>query len=93
MCSQADNDLTLQIEDIPDGPVKRRESSENPVDGHSVPVPHFGVVLEMDHWKALTCDLEKAAIAFGFADVLQMLNLLRATRQAYPGVISNQYQL
>ena len=24
----------------------------NPVDGHGVPVPHFGVVLEMDAWEA-----------------------------------------
>jgi len=25
----------------------------NPVDGHSVPVPHFGVVLEFDDWALL----------------------------------------
>lgn len=25
----------------------------NPVDGHGVPVPHCGVVLEMDQWRAL----------------------------------------
>lgn len=25
----------------------------NPVDGHDVPVPHFGVVLEWDVWEAL----------------------------------------
>jgi extradiol dioxygenase family protein len=25
----------------------------NPVDGHDVPVPHFGVVLEWDHWHRL----------------------------------------
>jgi len=25
----------------------------NPVDGHDVPVPHFGVILSMDEWKAL----------------------------------------
>jgi uncharacterized protein len=24
----------------------------NPVDGHDVPVPHFGVVLTMDQWQA-----------------------------------------
>lgn len=28
-------------------------SIENPVDGHSVPVPHFGVVLTFDDWNAL----------------------------------------
>lgn len=25
----------------------------NPVDAHAVPVPHYGVVLEVDDWKAL----------------------------------------
>ncbi len=33
-----------------DGQVAR---VENPVDGHGVPVPHFGVVLEMADWEAL----------------------------------------
>lgn len=28
-------------------------SHYNPVDGHGVPVPHFGVVLEMPDWHAL----------------------------------------
>lgn len=28
-------------------------SIANGVDGHGVPVPHFGVVLEMDDWEAL----------------------------------------
>ena len=26
---------------------------KNPVDGHGVPVPHFGLVLDMESWKAL----------------------------------------
>ncbi len=26
----------------------------NPVDGHDVPVPHFGVILSMDKWKTLS---------------------------------------
>ncbi len=29
---------------------KNYEFSANPVDGKSVPVPHFGVVLEWNHW-------------------------------------------
>lgn len=45
-------------------PAIRPESSSNPVDKHSVPVPHFGVVLEMNQWRALACDLEKAEITF-----------------------------
>src|SRR6185369_12571010 len=28
-------------------------AGHNPVDGHDVPVPHFGVVLDLPRWKAL----------------------------------------
>jgi hypothetical protein len=34
------------------------------VDGHTVPVPHFGVVLEMDQWKSLASKLATAGIEF-----------------------------
>ena len=36
----------------------------NPVDGHEVPVPHFGVVLDMDSWKALAAKLQVANTSF-----------------------------
>jgi len=36
----------------------------NPVDGHDVPVPHFGVVLEMDQWHSLAEKLKKAEVEF-----------------------------
>ena len=36
----------------------------NPVDGHDVPVPHFGVVLDMDEWTALAERLESNGIKF-----------------------------
>ncbi|HEX3847289.1 MAG TPA: VOC family protein [Steroidobacteraceae bacterium] len=36
----------------------------NPVDGHGVPVPHFGVVLEMPQWEALARRLEAAGTRF-----------------------------
>lgn len=36
----------------------------NPVDGHDVPVPHFGVVLDMPVWEALAERLQAAGIAF-----------------------------
>lgn len=39
----------------------------NPVDGHDVPVPHFGVVLEWEEWHALAARLEAAGVAFGIA--------------------------
>ena len=31
----------------------------NPVDGHDVPVPHFGVILSMDEWKVLAKRLQQ----------------------------------
>ena len=45
-------------------PAKRHEPSSNPVDGHTVPVPHFGVVLEMDQWRSLASKLAEAGIEF-----------------------------
>jgi extradiol dioxygenase family protein len=36
----------------------------NPVDGHDVPVPHFGVVLEMGAWEALAERLTAAGVRF-----------------------------
>jgi extradiol dioxygenase family protein len=36
----------------------------NPVDGHDVPVPHFGVVLAMDTWQSLADRLNAAGISF-----------------------------
>ena len=35
-----------------------------PVDGHDVPVPHFGVVLEWDVWTELADHLKEKKIAF-----------------------------
>jgi extradiol dioxygenase family protein len=39
----------------------------NEVDGHHVPVPHFGVVLTMNDWEALAARVEAAGVAFGIA--------------------------
>ena len=36
----------------------------NPVDGHDVPVPHFGAVLGMDEWRALAERLRAADTEF-----------------------------
>ena len=36
----------------------------NPVDGHEVPVPHFGVVLDMDQFEALAERLGAAGVRF-----------------------------
>ena len=36
----------------------------NPVDGHDVPVPHFGVVLSWDKWHVLAARLREAGTRF-----------------------------
>ena len=36
----------------------------NPVDGHDVPVPHFGVVLSMNEWEKLSERLKKNGTEF-----------------------------
>jgi extradiol dioxygenase family protein len=36
----------------------------NPVDGHDVPVPHFGVVLTMPQWDALAARLAGQGVRF-----------------------------
>jgi extradiol dioxygenase family protein len=41
------------------GPNGRIASHYNPVDGHGVPVPHFGVVLEMGEWQSLADRLKQ----------------------------------
>ena len=38
--------------------------STNPVDGHDVPVPHFGAVLDIDTWQALADRLRAAGVEF-----------------------------
>ena len=43
---------------------ERSDRSTNPVDGHDVPVPHFGAVLEMSAWEALASRLRAAKIRF-----------------------------
>ena len=40
------------------------ELHRNAVDGHDVPVPHFGVVLEMPQWQVLAERLRAAGTAF-----------------------------
>ncbi len=40
------------------------DSGANSVDGHAVPVPHFGVVLEMENFAALADRLREAGVKF-----------------------------
>ena len=43
----------------------RAVETGNEVDGHHVPVPHFGVVLTMADWEVLAARVAAAGIAFG----------------------------
>ncbi len=43
----------------------------NPVDGHDVPVPHFGVVLDWDVWTELSENLKAKNIKFVIAPYLR----------------------
>jgi len=46
-------------------PAAKPVAVANEVDGHHVPVPHFGVVLTMDDWHAMASRVRAAGIAFG----------------------------
>lgn len=52
-----DADATDAADDLP----------RNAVDGHAVPIPHFGVVLEMAEWEALAERLKAAGVEFDIA--------------------------
>ena len=43
----------------------------NPVDGHDVPVPHFGVVLSWDAWHVLSEQLKARNIKFEIAPCIR----------------------
>jgi extradiol dioxygenase family protein len=45
-------------------PRNRAERASNVVDGHEVPVPHFGVILTPVQWADLAAQLRRAGIRF-----------------------------
>ncbi len=45
-------------------PATKKDTHHNPVDGHDVPVPHFGVVLPWDEWEQLAERMKRAGISF-----------------------------
>lgn len=45
-------------------PGAARARATNPVDGEDVPVPHFGIVLQMEQWKSLADRLTGAGVQF-----------------------------
>ena len=48
-----------------------RRADSNAVDGHDVPVPHFGAVLEMAQWEALAARLERAGVEFAIPPTIR----------------------
>lgn len=49
----------------------KAEAHHNPVDGHDVPVPHFGVVLDPDQFDVLAARLKVAGITFVIAPTVR----------------------
>jgi uncharacterized protein len=45
-------------------PKASNRAVENPVDGHSVPIPHFGIVLNMECWSKLAERLKSHNVNF-----------------------------
>ncbi|WP_435417242.1 VOC family protein [Parerythrobacter aurantius] len=45
-------------------PSRSSDAASNHVDGHGVPVPHFGLVLGMDDWRATAERLTAAGVDF-----------------------------
>ena len=54
-----------------DTPASSSFAVKNQVDGHGVPVPHFGVILEMPEWQALADKLQTAGQDFIIAPYLR----------------------
>ena len=52
-------------------PDSKARAHHNPVDGHDVPVPHFGAVLQMAQWQALAARLEQAGTEFVIAPTIR----------------------
>jgi len=46
-------------------------AASNHVDGHDVPVPHFGAVLTMAEWEALAARLQTAGVDFAMAPTVR----------------------
>ena len=56
-------------------PHTKSNTDSNPVDGHNVPVPHFGVVLTMAQFDALAARVQAANIKFGIAPTIRFKGL------------------
>jgi len=49
---------------IHESEVIKKNLENNPVDGHHVPIPHFGVILQWEDWEKLSERLKNENISF-----------------------------
>ena len=56
-------------------PGHRADAGSNVVDGHGVPVPHFGLVLRWQEWEALADRLRAAGVPFALAPHVRFAGL------------------
>ncbi len=52
-------------------PARSGDAAVNHVDGHGVPVPHFGAVLDMEAWRVLADRLEAAGVHFAIPPTIR----------------------
>jgi len=52
-------------------PTAKKSAATNPVDGHGVPVPHFGVVLTMGAWTAAAERFKQEGVSFVIAPYIR----------------------
>lgn len=62
--------LVIHQTEIPDA-----KDQSNPVDGHDVPVPHFGVILDWEDWQVLSARLKSHNIKFIIAPYIRFEGL------------------
>lgn len=52
--------LVVHLDDV----MQVKDANTSKVDGHGVPIPHFGVVLDMKAWKDLAASLKQHKVTF-----------------------------
>ena len=52
-------------------PARSGDAAINHVDGHGVPVPHFGAVLAMAEWRILAARLQAAGVEFAIPPTIR----------------------
>lgn len=69
--------VTAHLVDAPEA-----GAGTNPVDGHDVPVRHFGMILDVESWQALAARLQAAEVRFLIEPHLR-----------FPGSVGEQHTL